>query len=424
LFNMSSPSPQQSVKPPSRKQRKASPQPSTLSAFVRKALGKKVVSTSQPRRTVTKRPIEPHRFDSDDDFVDNEKTREFKLHQLATSKSEILSNSLHKEVPEKNKNKRTLSSTSEDSIDVSSKSKSLKSNGNQSIASTSSAIVDGNQSVASTLIAISKLSLGVPPPQQSVKPPSRKQRKASPQPSTSSAAVKESLVGKRKALPQSAESGGCQAIIRLTDVDVSFLGNKFKKQQKRFVCPFEGCRADFSSFLNLKNHFRKEHGQHDLQKPVDSETKNWRKIQNANSRYDMSTVKLKLRSLLVDGKSLVDDGNENQQQQDLNVCGVDLGMRNIASTVRRTRHQITPETYEMHESNILHKSKDYHYNAGFQRRRRKHKKILGKFDAEYQEDRQQGGGDEPSQKNSDFMKFLESRMKWFGRATNAYMQKP
>ncbi|KAJ6638615.1 hypothetical protein Bhyg_11352 [Pseudolycoriella hygida] len=142
-----------------------------------------------------------------------------------------------------------------------------------------------------------------------------KQRKASPQPSTSSAAVKESLVGKRKALPQSAESGGCQAIIRLTDVDVSSLGNKFKKQQKRFVCPFEGCRADFSSFLNLKNHFRKEHGQHDLQKPVDSETKNWRKIQNANSRYDMSTVKLKLRSLLVDGKSLVDDGNENQQQQ-------------------------------------------------------------------------------------------------------------
>ncbi|KAJ6639901.1 hypothetical protein Bhyg_12648, partial [Pseudolycoriella hygida] len=57
LFNMSSPSPHQSVKPPSRKQRKASPQPSTSSAFVRKALGKKVVSTSQPRRTVTKRPI-------------------------------------------------------------------------------------------------------------------------------------------------------------------------------------------------------------------------------------------------------------------------------------------------------------------------------------------------------------------------------
>ncbi|KAJ6639900.1 hypothetical protein Bhyg_12647, partial [Pseudolycoriella hygida] len=109
---------------------------------------------------------------------------------------------------------------------------------------------------------------------------------------------------------------------------------------------------------------------------------------------------------------------------DLNVCGVDLGMRNIASTVRRTWHQITPETYEIHESNILHKSKDYHYNAGFHRRRRKHKKILGKFDAEYQEDRQQGGGDEPSQKNSDFMKFLESRMKWFGRVTNAYMQKP
>ncbi|KAJ6642464.1 hypothetical protein Bhyg_07415 [Pseudolycoriella hygida] len=99
-------------------------------------------------------------------------------------------------------------------------------------------------------------------------------------------------------------------------------------------------------------------------------------------------------------------------------------MRNIASTVRRTWHQITPETYEIHESNILHKSKDYHYNAGFHRRRRKYKKILGKFDAEYQEDRQQGGGDEPSQKNSDFMKFLEWRMKWFGRATNAYMQKP
>ncbi|KAJ6635888.1 hypothetical protein Bhyg_14474 [Pseudolycoriella hygida] len=53
------------------------------------------------------------------------------------------------------------------------------------------------------------------------------------------------------------------------------------------------------------------------------------------------------------------------------------------------QQSITPETYEIHESNILHKSKDYHYNAGFHRRRRKHKKILGKFDAEYQEDRQQ-----------------------------------
>ncbi|KAJ6638772.1 hypothetical protein Bhyg_11510 [Pseudolycoriella hygida] len=329
LFNMSSPSPQQSVKPPSRKQRKASPQTSTSSAFVRKALGKKVVSTSQPRRTVTKRPIEPHRFDSLDDFVDNEKTREYKLHQLATSKSEILSNSLHKEVPEKNKNKRTLSSTSEDSIDVSSKSKSSKSNGNQSVASTS--------------IAISKLSLGVPPPQQSVKPPSRKQRKASPEPSTSSAAVKESLVGKRKALPQSAESGGCQAIIRLTDVDVSFLGNKFKKQQKRFVCPFEGCRADFSSFLNLKNHFRKEHGQHDLQKPVDSETNNWRKIQNANSRYDMSTVKLKLRSLLVDEAhrfDSVDDFVDNEKTREYKLHQLATSKSEILSN---SLHKEVPE---------------------------------------------------------------------------------
>lgn len=48
----------------------------------------------------------------------------------------------------------------------------------------------------------------------------------------------------------------------------------------------------------------------------------------------------------------------------LNVCGIDLGMRNIASTVRRTWHGTAPDNYEIHESNILHKSKDYHFNAG------------------------------------------------------------
>ncbi|KAJ6637943.1 hypothetical protein Bhyg_10674, partial [Pseudolycoriella hygida] len=50
LFNMSSPSPQQSVKPPSRKQRKASPQPSTSSAFNHTDLIRMMNSLTMKRR--------------------------------------------------------------------------------------------------------------------------------------------------------------------------------------------------------------------------------------------------------------------------------------------------------------------------------------------------------------------------------------
>lgn len=56
---------------------------------------------------------------------------------------------------------------------------------------------------------------------------------------------------------------------------------------------------------------------------------------------------------------------------DLSVCGVDLGIRNIAATVRHTWH-----SSEMHESNVLHKSKDYHYKAGKNARFGRYKRSL------------------------------------------------
>lgn len=55
--------------------------------------------------------------------------------------------------------------------------------------------------------------------------------------------------------------------------------------------------------------------------------------------------------------------NKITNLEDLSVSGVDLGIRNIAATVIRTWHKSTTG-YEVHESNILHKSKDYHHKAG------------------------------------------------------------
>lgn len=56
--------------------------------------------------------------------------------------------------------------------------------------------------------------------------------------------------------------------------------------------------------------------------------------------------------------------------EDVSVSGVDLGIRNVAATVLRTWHKAG----DIHESNVLHKSKDYHYKAG------KHVIILGAVD--------------------------------------------
>ena len=49
--------------------------------------------------------------------------------------------------------------------------------------------------------------------------------------------------------------------------------------------------------------------------------------------------------------------------EDLSVSGVDLGIRNVAATVIRTWER-TSNSYKLNESNVLHKSKDYHYKAG------------------------------------------------------------
>lgn len=108
--------------------------------------------------------------------------------------------------------------------------------------------------------------------------------------------------------------------------------------------------------------------------------------------------------------------------EDISVSGVDLGIRNVAATVIRTWNKQN-DSIVTHESNVLHKSKDYHYKAGFHKRRRKHKKILGPFDEKYKTDRQ-SDGEEPSQKSGDYMKFLRSRLKWFNKGTDAYMQRP
>lgn len=48
--------------------------------------------------------------------------------------------------------------------------------------------------------------------------------------------------------------------------------------------------------------------------------------------------------------------------------------------------------------------------------------MLGVFDDAYQQDRQ-SVDDEPSQKSSDYMKYLHSRLKWFNEGTAAYMQR-
>lgn len=169
-----------------------------------------------------------------------------------------------------------------------------------------------------TVPETTKRKRAVPPDPESDSDYEPKSKGNQPQPSTSSAAAEKSkpLAKKPKPSPQSASNGGVyQATIRLVDVEVSFLGNKFTKQEKRFVCPFKECTADYSSWLNLKNHFEKTHKRNDLQKPVVDNTQNWRKIQNQNNRYTMSTVKLKLRSLLFDDKLVADDELKRQRQQ-------------------------------------------------------------------------------------------------------------
>lgn len=47
--------------------------------------------------------------------------------------------------------------------------------------------------------------------------------------------------------------------------------------------------------------------------------------------------------------------------QNVSISSVDLGIRNLAATVIRTW-----KNSEVHESNVLHKSKDYHYKTGKQ----------------------------------------------------------
>ncbi len=42
-----------------------------------------------------------------------------------------------------------------------------------------------------------------------------------------------------------------------------------------------------------------------LQKPIETDTNNWRGIKNSNNRFDVTTVKQKLRPLIIDGETLI-----------------------------------------------------------------------------------------------------------------------
>lgn len=101
----------------------------------------------------------------------------------------------------------------------------------------------------------------------------------------------------------------------------------------------------------------------------------------------------------------------------VSISAVDLGIRNLAATVIRTW-----KDSKIQESNVLHKSKDYHYKAGFTKRQRIRKKLLGDFDERYRMDRQ-SGNEEPSSKSPDYRQYLTSRLKWFNEATQAYMHR-
>lgn len=55
----------------------------------------------------------------------------------------------------------------------------------------------------------------------------------------------------------------------------------------------------------------------------------------------------------------------NEGLKNICVSGVDLGIRNVAAAVIRTWNK-EAESLHTHESNVVHKSKDYHYKAGKQ----------------------------------------------------------
>ncbi|KAJ6640569.1 hypothetical protein Bhyg_05498 [Pseudolycoriella hygida] len=117
--------------------------------------------------------------------------------------------------------------------------------------------------------------------------------------------------------------------------------------------------------------------------------------------------------------------------ENVNVSGVDLGIRNLAATITRTW-----DNPEIHESNVLHKSKDFHYRAFinkekilgkivfiiqcFVKRKRFKRKLVGSFEKEYQDNRQ-SSDEEPSPKSGNYRQFLNSRLKWFNQATETYM---
>ena len=127
--------------------------------------------------------------------------------------------------------------------------------------------------------------------------------KKQPKPSKSSATRRQETPKPTKTQNTDGENANSnRAQIQLTKQPISFLGTKFEKTVKRFVCPVKTCRVNYSSFLNLKNHFTDVHNRN-LERSIDSDENNWRRIQNANSRFEVTTIKQKLRSLLIDGKT-------------------------------------------------------------------------------------------------------------------------
>lgn len=118
-------------------------------------------------------------------------------------------------------------------------------------------------------------------------------------------------------------NGNYYAITENEECQVNFLNHTMKKIETKYLCPFpnkkgQPCGIPCTTFTALRKHFANKHNkeQKELLKPQDSDPNNWRRVQNANSRFKISTVKLKLSSILNGGNSVL-NANATQSAEDV-----------------------------------------------------------------------------------------------------------
>lgn len=152
------------------------------------------------------------------------------------------------------------------------------------------------------------------------------------------------------------------AMIRTSQSNVSFLGNKVKKESTKYICPFVGpqkrkCEHEFTTYTALQKHFQRAHNKqkNELQKPEDTVPNNCRRIQNNNKRFHLTTVKMKLCSLLVGGKSVID---ENRQRLVAQVNKVQQPPSTSSSTkIEQKENEMAREVFEIMEKQAVELSK-------------------------------------------------------------------